>query len=113
VVLAEGAGRNMYDVLQDRKCIHIQLDKDIHQALRAKLFSKKLSMQEIFDEFARLIAIDSPQTNKILETFTRKKLIAELAIKSPMKKTKLDGFNELDSDRLYNLISKKDLNEND
>jgi hypothetical protein len=52
------------------KGIHVNLPRNVYGVLRAKLFMYGLSMQQVFTEFARLIATDSPTALKILSTMS-------------------------------------------
>jgi len=89
------------DLFQDRKCVHVKLDKDVHASLRAKLFQHNLSMQEVFDEFAKLFVTEDSRANRIVEQLVMRKV--KEAIEGKPKK--LDrSVNELDHDTLYDLI---------
>lgn len=90
------------DILSSRKGIHIKLDKDVHLALRLRLFKHNLSMQEIFDEFARLIAADDMRADRMIEQLVLRKT-KELLEGRP-KKLRRRNINELDHDTLYSLI---------
>ena len=90
------------DILQDKKCVHVKLDKDVHAALRAKLFQHNLSMQEVFDEFAKLIASDDARAGRMLEQLVMRKV--KEAIDGKPKRTRDRSVNELDHDALYDLI---------
>jgi hypothetical protein len=92
------------DLFQKRKCVHVKLEKEIHAALRAKLFQYNISMQEVFDEFAKQVAEGTRPANNIVETVTKRKLREAL---EGRPKKKYDGFGELDSELLYNLINGK------
>lgn len=97
------------DVLYDKKCIHVKLTKDVHLRLREKLFQYQLSMQSIFDEFARLIINDDKVALKILEELAIRKIKEEL--EKPVKKPgpyNRDGISELDHNTLYNMINSDD-----
>lgn len=89
------------DLLQDRKCVHVKLDKNVHAALRAKLFQHNLSMQEVFDEFAKLVVTDDSRAGRIVEHLIMRK-VKEAINGKPKKRDR--GINELDNDTLYNLI---------
>lgn len=89
------------DLFQDRKCIHVKLDKGVHAALRTRLFQHNLSMQEVFDEFAKLIATDDPKAIKIVEQLIMRKIRAEIEGK-PKRHDR--SVSELDHDALYDLI---------
>lgn len=91
-----------FDMFQDKKGIHVKLDKQVHAALRAKLFQYNLSMQEVFDNFARLIAEDNRRAQVILDLLVQKKLKASIEGKQKQKET---GLSEMDAETLYNLIN--------
>lgn len=93
------------DLFTERKCVHVKLDKDVHSALRSKLFHQNLSMQEVFDEFARLIAAGDARAEKIVEQLVMRKIKDQLEGKTSKKK-KLKNISELDHDALYDLIEK-------
>lgn len=90
------------DLLQDRKCVHVKLDKEVHASLRAKLFQHNLSMQELFDEFAKLVASDDHKAGVIVERLVMRKV--KEAIDGKPKKQRDRSVNELDHDALYDLI---------
>ena len=92
------------DIFKDRKCIHIQLDKGVHAALRAKMFYHDLSMQEVFDAFAKLIVTEDNKAAKIIENIVKQKLQDAIAGK-PVRREKIGS--ELDHDALYSLIEER------
>jgi hypothetical protein len=95
------------DLFQDRKCIHVKLDKDVHAALRAQLFKHNLSMQEVFDEFAKLFVTDDVRASRIVESLVMRKITEALEGTKKSKKAKKRSdrkINELDHDSLYHLI---------
>ena len=94
------------DILYDKKCIHVKLTKNTHLKLREKLFQYQLSMQSVFDEFARLIIEDDKVAIKVLEDLCLRR--AKLELEKPIKKTtsyNRDRINELDHNTLYNMIN--------
>ncbi len=91
------------DLFVDRRCVHVKISKEVHAALRAKLFNHGLSMQELFEEFASLVANDVPKATSIVENLSRKKIKAQ--IEGTWRKKKDKTLGELDSDTLYSLIS--------
>jgi len=94
------------DILYDKKCIHVKLTKDTHLKLREKLFQYQLSMQSVFDEFARLVIEDDKAAIKVLEDLSLRR--AKLQLEKPIKKTvsyNRDRINELDHNTLYNMIN--------
>jgi hypothetical protein len=84
------------DILQDKKCVHVKLDKDVHAALRTKLFQHNLSMQEVFDEFAKLVASDDRSAERIVENLVMRKV--REAIDGKPKRRSEKTVNELDHD---------------
>lgn len=94
------------DVLYEKKCIHVKLTKDVHLKLREKLFHYQLSMQSIFDEFAKLIINDDKFAKKIIEELVLRRIKEDL--EKPVKKQtsyNRGNINELDHNTLYNMIS--------
>lgn len=99
----------MTDIFVDKKSIHFKLDRDVHFALRAKLFKHNITMQELFDEFARLVATDTAKGQSIIESIVNKKIKKVLSTSSRVvKRRKKESFKDLDSDALYNMINDSD-----
>lgn len=97
------------DILHERKGIHIKLRKDVHLKLREKLFHHQLSMQWVFDEFAKLVINEDRNAMKIVEDLALRR--ARESLDKPIKKS--DGYNrgninELDHNTLYNMINSDD-----
>lgn len=92
------------DIFQDRKCIHVKLDKDVHAALRGKLFKHGLSMQEVFDEFAKLFVSDDARVNRIIDQLVMRKIKEAIEGTKESKLRRNHGINDLDHDALYDLI---------
>jgi hypothetical protein len=93
-----------HDIFQSRKCIHVKLTKEVHAALRARLFQHGISMQDVFDEFARQVAEGSPRAIAIVDGLVNRKL--REVIDGKPKKRRIEGFGELDSEALYSLINR-------
>lgn len=81
--------------------MHVKLDKAVHAALRAKLFQHNLSMQEVFDEFAKLVAADDRAAERIVENLVMRK-VREAIDGKPKRRDR--SVSELDHDTLYDLI---------
>lgn len=99
------------DAFADRKSVHFKLDKEVHLALRAKLFKYDISMQELFDEFARLVATDASKAQSIVESIVNKRIKSTLANGTQRKKrayNRKETFNDLDTEALYNMINELD-----
>lgn len=96
-----------HDLFSGRKSVHVKLDKELHASLRTKLFNYGLTMQDLFQEAAELIVLDTPSADRIIQRVAKKK------IKRQLEKTKTNfqlHIGELDSDTLYNLIESIDDN---
>jgi len=88
------------------KGVHVKLDRETHANFKMRLVQHGLSMQEAFEEFARLVGSGQPTANKMLERVIREHLKAELASVGlkPLKKSRR-YLGELDPDKLYDLIN--------
>lgn len=91
------------DLLLDKKCVHIKLDKDVHTALRSKLFKFNVSMQDLFNECAHLVAAESSKGQAIVESIVKRKI--QEAISGKKKKRKELVINEVDTETLYSMIN--------
>ena len=81
--------------LQRRKTIHFTILTDSHAALRIACFKNRLSMQEVFEEFAQRIAAEDPDVLEMLN---------DIAIKKRNKEER--KFSETDAETLFNMIEK-------
>ncbi len=78
---------------QTKKSIHVNLTKDAHAGLKIACFKRGLSIQEVFDEVAQLIASDHPDILNIID---------DLAIKKRNKVIK--QLSSADADSILNII---------
>lgn len=81
------------------KDLHIKITKEAHASLRALLFKKELSMQEVFEELAQLIFAEDRHMLRVIDNLVMKKAKAKLD-----KVTKQRPLSELDQDTLYNML---------
>lgn len=98
------------DLFSDKKCVHFKIDKEIHHALRAKLFKHNISMQELFNEFARLVATDTARGQSVIDSIINRKVKKVLSTSNSVgtKQRKNESFGNFDSDILYNMINGPD-----
>lgn len=89
----------MSSFLVSHKDIHVKLTKDAHSKLRALLFQKELSMQDLFEEFTQLIVNENQNALRIVDNLVVKK--AQNAID---KVTKQPVYTELDKETLYSML---------
>jgi len=68
--------------LDHRKSVHVKLLTDTHAGLRIASFKRKLSMQEMFEEFAQRVITEDPMVMQILDELTvskREKIVKRLS----------------------------------
>ena len=53
--------------LNAKKYVHVNISKSAHAAFRIACFQRGLSMQEVFEEFAQRVALESKEALKILD----------------------------------------------
>lgn len=104
------------DLFNNSKCIHFKINKELHFALRSKLFKYNLSMQELFEEFTRLVATDTQKGQSIVDMAVNRKIKNFLrGDTKTLTKRKINNINignlnddsvgNLDSEILYKLIN--------
>lgn len=98
-----------YDIFQDRKGVHIKMDKEVHAALRAELFKHAMSMQEIFDEFAKQLVLGNKSAKNILQSLAIRKLREAVNGKVSARQKRKEEMGELDADMLYDLINEDEI----
>ena len=94
-----------HDLFVDGKCIHIKLKKEVHSSLREKLFKRGMSMQEVFNELARLVSTNDIRLDKILDEYAKRKIQEEIERINSSKPKSRTKIGELDQDALYDLIN--------
>ena len=62
-----------YKDFDHRKSIHVKLLTETHAAFRIELIKKKLSMQEVFEDFAQRVVRGDGFAHRVLDTIARKK----------------------------------------
>lgn len=72
-----------------RKCIHVKIRTENMEPFRLELLKRRLSMQEVFDEVAGMIAREEPALLKILDkiVYNKAKEKMERLLKSDAKPT--------------------------
>lgn len=95
------------DLYQDKKCIHVKLDKDTHSAIRTLSFHKGISMQEMFEEFARSLTAGDKRAVGIIDKFILKKLNLPKRLNRYRKK-KATELSDPDKQSLYDLIDDRE-----
>jgi hypothetical protein len=90
------------DVLADKKCVHVKLDKATHMSLRSKLFKHNISMQDLFEECARLVATETTRGQALVDSIVARKIKEAI---TGIKKRNESKIDDLDVDTLYNMIN--------
>lgn len=90
-----------YDFFMSKKSVHVKLSKEVHEALRVRLFRHGLTMQDLFNDVAELAVSGSPKAENLFEKISRKKLTAEI---EKLDKKKAFSLGELDSETMYSLL---------
>ena len=91
------------DLFQDKKDIHIKLDKEVHVALRTLCLQKGITMQDVFCEFARLLVTGDKRASGLTDSFILRKLNLPKRSKQ-YKRKKMTNLSEPDKESLYDLI---------
>ena len=93
------------------KGVHVKLEKETHASFKTKLIQHGVSMQQAFEEFARLVGAGNLSANRLLERMVRDRIKDELAsvgLKPTKRKRKPRYISELDDEKLYDLISEEE-----
>lgn len=90
-----------HDLFFHKKSVHVKLTKEVHTALREKLFRHGITMQDLFHEAAEMVLLEGPKADRLLEKISKKKLLSALEKVNRHQNMQL---GELDSDTLYNLL---------
>ena len=62
-----------YKDFDRRKSIHVKLYTETHAAFRIELIKKKLSMQEVFEDFAQRVVRGDGFAHRVLDTVAKRK----------------------------------------
>jgi hypothetical protein len=79
--------------LATKKTIHVSMSVSSHAGFRIACFNHDLSMQEVLEEFARLVTIGRPDAIGVLESAASRKLNRQLR-----------QLDEADSDAIYSIL---------
>lgn len=94
------------DLFRSSKGVHVKLQTEVHAEFRKKLLEYGISMQKVFNNFAKLVATGDPEANKIVKGIIRedlKKKIKKLN-DTPKENSLIDAMGNYDTETLYNLI---------
>jgi DNA-directed RNA polymerase subunit N (RpoN/RPB10) len=86
-------------MIHSKKSVHVNISKSAHAAFRIACFERGLSMQEVFEEFAQRVALESNDALGILDEL---KIIKESRDKSAKK------YTNADVDDIYAMLESQD-----
>ena len=86
-------------MIHSKKSVHFNITKSAHAGFRIACFQRGLSMQEVFEEFAQRVALESNDALKILDEL---KVIKESRTKSDKK------YTSNDVDDIFNMLEEAD-----
>lgn len=92
------------DLLKDRKSVHVKVSKELYVALRIWSFQKGVTIQEVFEEFARCLTEGDKKANGLVDSY----ILRNLGLPKPSNRVKSGKIVELSDDdkgSLYDLIS--------
>lgn len=94
------------DLFQNRKGVHIKLDKSTHAALRTKLFLHNITMQDFFNEFAKAYVSGDHRATRIIDNMVLRNVQFHIEGKKEQRNER--RISEIDTNTLYDLISSDD-----
>ena len=86
-------------MIHSKKSVHVNISKSAHAAFRIACFERGLSMQEVFEEFAQRVALESNDALGILDEL---KVIKENRDKTSKK------YTNADVDDIYAMLESQD-----
>jgi len=81
--------------IDSKKSVHINISKSAHTSFRIACFERGLSMQEVFEEFAQCVALESKGAIKIID---------ELKKYKETNKGQRKIYSKSDIDDIYNVL---------
>jgi GTPase SAR1 family protein len=91
-----------YKDFDHRKSIHVKLLTETHAAFRIELIKKKLSMQEVFEDFAQRVVRGDGFAHRVLDTIARKK-----------RERHIERLSETDAESIFDAIEDQSLDPDD
>lgn len=91
-----------YKDFDHRKSIHVKLLTETHGAFRIELIKKKLSMQEVFEDFAQRVVRGDGFAHRVLDTIARKK-----------RERHIEKLSDTDAESIFDAIEDDTLSPDD
>ena len=86
-------------MIHSKKSVHVNISKSAHAAFRIACFERGLSMQEVFEEFAQRVALESNAALGILD---------ELKISKESRDKSAKKYTNADVDDIYAMLESQD-----
>ena len=83
-----------YIDFETKKTVHFSMTRETHSDFRIACFKKRLTMQDILEEFAQLVAAEHPATIRIMDNLAEKK-----------RNDEISRLTRSDSESILNVIS--------
>lgn len=80
-----------YIDFETKKTVHFTMTREAHSDFRIACFKKRLTMQDILEEFAQLVAAENPAAIRMMDNLAEKKRNNEIS-----RLTKSDSESILD-----------------
>lgn len=96
-------------VFENKKDLHIRVDRKAHAFVKSKLMHTGVSLQELFDEIATKLATDEMFMNKIVNSIVARKMKTMLQVETPERKRMINvgSLEHSDTEMLYDLINQE------
>jgi len=83
-----------YIDFETKKTVHFTMTRETHADFRIACFKNRLTMQDILEEFAQLVAAENPAALRIMTNLSEKK-----------RNDEISRLSDLDSESILNVIS--------
>jgi hypothetical protein len=83
-----------YIDFESKKTVHFTMTRETHSEFRIACFKQRLTMQDILEEFAQLVAAENPAALRIMKNLSEKK-----------RNDEISRLTKTDSESILNIIS--------
>lgn len=83
-----------YIDFESKKTVHFSMTRETHSEFRIACFKHRLTMQDILEEFAQLVAVENPAALRIMKNLSEKK-----------RNDEISRLTKTDSESILNIIS--------
>lgn len=83
-----------YIDFETKKTVHFTMTRETHNDFRISCFKKRISMQDILEEFAQLVAAENPAALRMMDNLAEKK-----------RNEEIERLSASDSESVFNILS--------